>query len=95
MLVLCPNRSLQVNVVDSLLVLIPMTVLLVFVVIAFFVMSVKSGQYDDMEGPAHRILMDDDDPMIPKYKGARHKTNANADTALNAKDDSEDVTDMT
>jgi len=28
---------------------------------------VKSGQYDDLEGPAHRILMDDDDPLIPRY----------------------------
>lgn len=27
--------------------------------------SVKSGQFDDLEGPAQRILMDDDDPMIP------------------------------
>ncbi|HZV98529.1 MAG TPA: cbb3-type cytochrome oxidase assembly protein CcoS [Methylophilaceae bacterium] len=27
--------------------------------------AIKSGQYDDMEGPAQRILMDDDDPMIP------------------------------
>jgi nitrogen fixation-related uncharacterized protein len=28
--------------------------------------TIKSGQYEDLEGPAHRILMDDDDPMIPK-----------------------------
>ena len=28
---------------------------------AFF-WSVKSGQFDDLEGPAHRILMDDDEP---------------------------------
>lgn len=27
--------------------------------------AVKNGQYDDLEGPAQRILMDDDDPMIP------------------------------
>ncbi len=27
--------------------------------------SIKSGQFDDMEGPAERILMDDDDPMLP------------------------------
>ena len=25
-----------------------------------FVWSVRSGQYDDLEGPAHRILTDDD-----------------------------------
>ena len=27
--------------------------------------AVKNGQYDDLEGPAQRILMDDDDPMVP------------------------------
>jgi len=27
--------------------------------------AIKSGQFDDLEGPAQRILMDDDDPMIP------------------------------
>ena len=27
--------------------------------------AIKSGQYDDLDGPAQRILMDDDDPMIP------------------------------
>ena len=26
---------------------------------------IKSGQFDDLEGPAQRILMDDDDPLIP------------------------------
>ena len=25
--------------------------------------SVRSGQYDDLEGPAHRIVDDDDDPV--------------------------------
>lgn len=31
--------------------------------------ATKSGQYDDLEGPANRILMDDDDPLLPdKYR---------------------------
>jgi len=30
--------------------------------------AIRSGQYDDMEGPAFRVLMDDDDPRIPAYK---------------------------
>jgi len=34
-------------------------------VIIAFILSVKSGQYDDLDSPAHRILMDDDDPKIP------------------------------
>jgi len=29
--------------------------------------AVRTGQFDDLEGPAHRILMDDDDPRIPQY----------------------------
>lgn len=27
--------------------------------------SIKSGQFDDLEGPAERILTDDDDPRLP------------------------------
>jgi len=30
--------------------------------------AIKSGQFEDLEGPAQRILMDDDDPLIPKYR---------------------------
>ena len=30
--------------------------------------SIKSGQFDDMEGPAERILMDEDDPRLPGRK---------------------------
>lgn len=48
--------------------LIPLAVVIMIVAAAFFIWSVRSGQYDDLEGPAHRILMDDDDPMIPEYR---------------------------
>lgn len=51
---------------EILYLLIPMAVVVAAVAVAFFVWTVKSGQYDDLEGPAHRILMDDDDPMIPR-----------------------------
>lgn len=39
--------------------LIPLAVVLVGVIVWAFFWSVKSGQFDDLEGPAHRILMDD------------------------------------
>ena len=53
-------------------VLIPLGVVLMGVAVRFFFWSVKSGQYDDLEGPAHRILMDDDDPLIPPpYDGEK------------------------
>lgn len=46
---------------EILYLLIPLSVILVFLIGALFWWSVRSGQYDDLEGPAHRVLMDDDD----------------------------------
>ena len=40
-------------------------VLVMLIIIIAFLLTVKSGQYDDLDGPAYRILMDDDDPRIP------------------------------
>ena len=40
--------------------LIPVSVALVFAIAAAFWWSVRSGQFDDLEGPGFRILMDDD-----------------------------------
>ena len=45
---------------DILYLLIPLSLVLVFVIAAMFWWSLKSGQYEDLEGPGHRILMDDD-----------------------------------
>ena len=43
---------------ESLYLLIPVSIVLVFVIAGLFWWSVRSGQFDDLEGPAHRILMD-------------------------------------
>ena len=40
--------------------LIPLSVILVFLIGVVFWWSLRSGQYDDLEGPGYRILMDDD-----------------------------------
>jgi cbb3-type cytochrome oxidase maturation protein len=40
-------------------------ILVMLVLVIALVITVKSGQYDDLDGPAYRILMDDDDPRIP------------------------------
>ncbi len=34
-------------------------------IFGFLIWAAKTGQYDDLEGPANRILMDDDDPLLP------------------------------
>ncbi len=41
--------------------LIPLSVLLVFIIGVIFWWSLRSGQFDDMEGPAYKMLMDDRD----------------------------------
>jgi len=64
---------------EILFVLIPLAIVLMIVAIVFFLWTVKSGQYDDLEGPAHRILMDDDDPLIPRY-GQDEKKNEDQTT---------------
>jgi len=46
--------------------LIPLMILLGLVGVGIFIWSVRSGQYDDLEGDANRILMDDDDPLLPE-----------------------------
>ncbi len=45
---------------EILMLLIPMSVALVLVIGGVFWWSVRSGQFDDLEGPAHQILADDD-----------------------------------
>lgn len=61
--------------------LIPLAVGLMAIAIAFFLWTVRTGQYDDLEGPAHRILMDDDDPMIPVNARANKKAAKPAQTS--------------
>ncbi len=51
--------------------LIPMALGVVGVALWAFLWAVRNGQFDDLEGPAHRILMDDDDPRIPRYRAER------------------------
>ena len=46
---------------ESLYLLIPVSVILVFIIGVLFWWSLRSGQYDDLEGPAYRLLMDDRD----------------------------------
>lgn len=64
--------------------LIPVAIILVaFATWAFFY-SVNSGQFDDLESPAHRILYDDDEDMIPE--DARVKKEPEAPSSEQSKD---------
>lgn len=59
--------------------LIPLTVAVLGIAIAAFIWSVRTGQFDDLEGPAYRILMDDDDPRIPRPGGRQDRMTQDQD----------------
>lgn len=48
---------------EILFLLIPLSVVLAFAIGAVFWWALASGQFDDLDGPAHRIVMDDDAPF--------------------------------
>lgn len=70
---------------EILYVLVPLSIILVALAIAIFGWAVKNGQYDDLEGPAHSILYDDDKDMIPgpddKPSKPAHKTDQEKDNS--------------
>lgn len=77
---------------ESLYLLIPLSVVLVLVIGVLFWWSVRSGQFDDLEGPAFRVVRDDDRPEIadeasaegddePPGRGKRARTLRHRDSA--------------
>lgn len=58
---------------DAIFLLIPLALILVIVTVAIFFWAVKSDQFDDLEGPAHSILFDDDKIIIAKQANAPKK----------------------
>ena len=51
---------------DIIFLLIPLALVLVVIIVWVFMWAVRSDQFDDLEGPAHRILMDEDEPKIER-----------------------------
>lgn len=60
----------------TLLLQLGLTLVFLAIAAAGIIWAIKNGQYDDFEGPAQRILMDDDDPMIPFNSLQKTKSNA-------------------
>ncbi len=44
---------------DSLFLLIPLSIVVIGLVVFLFLWAVRSGQFDDLEGPAHDIFNDE------------------------------------
>lgn len=50
--------------------MIPVAIAMGALGLAGFLWSLRSGQYEDMDGAAQRMLMDDDTPLPPRDPGA-------------------------
>ena len=57
---------------ESLYLLIPLSVIVVFLALWVFFRAMDSGQFDDLEGPAMRILQDDDSINSDTDESQRH-----------------------
>ena len=55
---------------EILYLLIPLSVALVLAIGAVFWWALASGQFEDLEGPARRILMDDDPSSVARFVDA-------------------------
>jgi cbb3-type cytochrome oxidase maturation protein len=51
--------------VSAVYIALPFALLLALVFLAAFIWSVRSGQMDDLETPAHRILTEDEERKAP------------------------------
>ncbi|MHB0990892.1 MAG: cbb3-type cytochrome oxidase assembly protein CcoS [Burkholderiales bacterium] len=59
--------------ISTLLFLLGMTMVFIAFMVIGILWAIRSGQFEDMEGPAQRILMDDDDPLLPSNQTEEHK----------------------
>jgi cbb3-type cytochrome oxidase maturation protein len=55
---------------DVLLYLIPLALVIGLLWLAFFVWSIRNNQFDDLEGAAQRILIDEEPPAKPEKPSA-------------------------
>ncbi|MDK2777623.1 MAG: cbb3-type cytochrome oxidase assembly protein CcoS [Pseudomonadota bacterium] len=55
---------------DIIYALVPLSIILIGLAVLVFFWAVRSGQFEDLDSPAHRILFDDDDLPRPDKKDA-------------------------
>jgi cbb3-type cytochrome oxidase maturation protein len=55
--------------VETIFVLLPLALLIAAIAVGLFIWAARTGQFDDMDTPAVRILFDDEEPR-PEGKGS-------------------------
>lgn len=60
---------------EALFLLIPLSVVVILALVVVLWWAVTAGQFDDFEGPAHQVLMDDDTPREREQSPRRSEEN--------------------
>lgn len=61
--------------------LIPLSLILLGLAVWAFFWAVKHDQFEDLEGPAHRVLFDEDEnDLTPEQRAARKKASSQTPT---------------
>jgi cbb3-type cytochrome oxidase maturation protein len=56
--------------VETIFVLLPLALLIAAIAVGLFIWAAKTGQFDDLETPAVRMLFDDEEPRRPGVRDA-------------------------
>jgi cbb3-type cytochrome oxidase maturation protein len=71
--------------VETIFVLLPLALLIAAIAVGFFIWAARTGQFDDLETPAMRILFDDEEPACASSDMARAQVDADTATAAQAR----------
>ena len=58
---------------STLIYLLSMAMVFITLLVVGILWAIKNGQFEDLEGPAQRILMDEDDPLLPENQAKKDK----------------------
>ncbi|MDO8836922.1 MAG: cbb3-type cytochrome oxidase assembly protein CcoS [Vicinamibacterales bacterium] len=56
---------------ETIFVLLPLALLIAAIAVGFFIWAARTGQFDDLDTPAVRILFDDEEPRRPDEADSR------------------------
>jgi cbb3-type cytochrome oxidase maturation protein len=68
---------------DIIYILVPLSIGLILIAMLIFFWAVRSGQFDDMDSPAHRILFDQDETPGQDFADVNPANSIQADTPEN------------
>jgi cbb3-type cytochrome oxidase maturation protein len=60
--------------VETIFVLLPLALLIAAIAVGFFIWAARTGQFDDLETPAVRMLFEDDVPADAQAEGGRRRS---------------------